>query len=115
MLDNKKLWEAALARIELLVSKGNFNVWFKPTTIMKQEDGVITLCVPSPFVKEWLSDKFHKTILRILRELQENVRSIEYVISAKKQAQEGAVMTFTGPTRELPFADLYINPEDNLN
>ncbi len=115
MLDNKKLWDSVLARVELLVSKGNFNVWFKPTYVLKQEEGIITLSVPNPFVKDWLSDKFHKTMLKILRELQENVRSIEYVISASQAPKEAPVFSGHMPTQELPLSDLYINPEDNLN
>jgi chromosomal replication initiator protein len=115
MLDNKKLWDAVLARVELLVSKGNFNVWFKPTTILRREEGIITLSVPNAFVKDWLSDKFHKTILKILRELDEGARSVEYIISAKESPQREPVAIFTSSTRELPLADLYINPEDNLN
>lgn len=116
MLDNKKLWDAVLAEIELSVSKGNFNIWFKPTYILKQEEGIITLCVPSPFVKDWLVNKFHKNILKILRTLQQNVRSIEYFISEKPPAKETASAYFPQtPTRELPLSDLYINKEDNLN
>ena len=114
MSDNKKLWEGVLAQIELLVSKGDFNIWFKPTFISKEEEGIITLSVPNAFVKDWLYRKFHKTILRILRELKENVRSIDYTISDKVQKREEVVVTVQN-TRELPLSDLYINPEDNLN
>ncbi|HZS43230.1 MAG TPA: chromosomal replication initiator protein DnaA [Candidatus Paceibacterota bacterium] len=114
MLDNKKLWDKVLAEIELSVSKGNFNIWFKPTYILKQEDGVVTLAVPSAFVKDWLVNKFHKNILRILRSLQENIRSLEYTITSTTAPKQEASFA-PQPTKELPFSDLYINKEDNLN
>jgi hypothetical protein len=46
MNDAKKLWETALAEIELTVSKANFNMWFKDTYIARIEDGIVYLSVP---------------------------------------------------------------------
>ncbi len=116
MSDSKKLWDKVLAEIELNVSKGNFNIWFKPTYILKHDDGVITLAVPSAFVKDWLVNKFHKNIVRILRGLDESVRSLEYVItSTAAPKQDTSYHSPTQNTKELPLSDLYINKDDNLN
>ena len=64
MVDNKQLWEGALAQIELGISKANFGTWFKNTYIYKQEDGIIFISVPNTFVKDWLKNKYHKFILK---------------------------------------------------
>ena len=80
MLDNKNLWENALTEIELNVSSANFSTWFKNTYIAKQEDGIIHIGVPSAFVKEWLNNKYHKFILKSLREFNEHVRGLEYIV-----------------------------------
>lgn len=117
-MDNKKLWESVLAVIELQVSKGNFNMWFKDTHIHKQGDGVVHLAVPSVFAKEWLSDKFHKTILKHLRDFGQDVRSLEYVISTKQpERKQEAVEEIKrpSPTYEMPLQDFYVNKDDNLN
>ena len=37
--------------------------------------------VPNEFAKDWLFNKYHKIILRSLRDLGEGVRGLEYVIS----------------------------------
>ena len=116
MLDNITLWEKVLTEIELSVSKANFSTWFKHTYILKQESGIIYLAVPNEFIKDWLNRKYHKAILRILRNASGNIRSIEYLISQEKPKEmtreERVAVTHN---TELPLNDLYINKEDNLN
>ena len=75
--NNKNIWEDALAQIEQEVSKANFNTWFKDTFINKVSDGVAQIGVPNSFVRDWLNNKFHKTILKNLREVSDEIRSIE--------------------------------------
>lgn len=114
-MDNKKLWDGVLVEMELTLSKPNFNTWFKDTFIVKQENGTVHLGVPNTFVQDWLSSKFHNTILKTLRTLSGNIQSLHYVIS-KEEMREKAFAEKPQPvTRELPIADTYINKEDNLN
>ncbi len=119
MINNKQLWESALTEIELDVSKANFATWFKNTNIFKQDDGIIYLSVSSEFVKDWLFSKYHKSILKALRNYGENIRSLEYVILKDKKEEWGNTETKTKDNgiinNELPLNDLYINKEDNLN
>ena len=115
-MDNKKLWENVLGVIELQVSKANFNMWFKDTHIHKQDDGVVYIAVPSIFAKEWLSSKFHKTILKYLRDFGNDVRSLEYVISKTPERKDAIEEPKrAAPAYELPLQDFYISKEDNLN
>src|SRR3989338_11517947 len=79
-VNEKILWDTALSKIELEVSKANFVTWFKNTNIKKYEDGTIYLGVPNPFVRDWLQNKYHNSILKALREMLEGLRNIEYVI-----------------------------------
>ncbi len=114
-LDTKQLWENVLVDIELSVSKATFSTWFKDTHVVRFEDGIVYLGVPNQFVKDWLATKYHKLLLKSLRGLSENVRSLEYVISRgapKKALPERHVPS---PIGELPLGEYYINKENNLN
>ncbi len=115
----KQLWDSALVEVGLSVSKANFQTWFKDTAISRMEDGVAYLAVPNAFVRDWLSDKYHKMIMHALRGLSESVRSVEYVISKDepKKALEAAawVPGVTQGNNELPLKEHYINKESNLN
>ena len=117
MIENKKLWDSVLVEIELSISKANFSMWFKDTSVVKQEGGIVHLSVPSVFVKDWLNNKFHKSILKSLRGFADYVRGIEYVVSKETPAKRGEVGGFAAnqAVNELPLQDFYINKEDNLN
>jgi len=118
MVDNKKLWDNALNEIEMGVSRANFSTWFKNTCIINQENGIVSLGVPNEFVKDWLYNKYHKIILRSLREYSQNVRSLEYVVSKeqiKTKSGGGSISFAPQVNNELPLNDLYIDKNDNLN
>lgn len=117
MNDLTKLWQTALTDIELAVSKANFSTWFNGTYIIKEEGGVIYLGVPGPFAKDWLYKKFHDTILRHLRTLDQGVRALEYVIlkEGEKKKVEDKKKTQPSPTISIPLQDYYVNKDDNLN
>lgn len=117
MKEHIELWERALVEIELAVSQANFSTWFNGTYIIKNEEGTIYLGVPNPFIQEWLYKKFHNTILRTLRNLNPNVRALEYTIvkDAEKKKEEERKKAQFSPTISMPLQDFYVNKEDNLN
>ena len=121
--DNKQLWIQTLTQIELQVSKANFSTWFKDTFIIKVEDGCVHLGVPNPFVRDWLLNKYHKMILKILRDISENIRGIEYHISKNTNIvkRDDEIITHNPKKSEentsstLPLSEHYINKDDGLN
>ncbi len=115
MMENKKLWDSVLVEMELTLSKPNFNTWFKDTYIIRQEDGSVYLSVPNTFVQDWLSNKFHNTILKSLRTLSPHIQSLHYVISKEDMRDKQVPEKTPQINRELPIQDIYINKEDNLN
>lgn len=117
-MDTKKLWESVLGVVELQVSKANFSTWFKDTSIHRISDGTVYVAVPNAFAKDWLSSKFHKVILKGLRDFGSDVRALEYVISKpqeRKEQPEPERKPLFSPSSELPLQDFYISKEDNLN
>jgi chromosomal replication initiator protein len=115
-MDNKTLWNTVLNELELEVSKATFSTWFKATYIIKIEEGIVHLSVPNAFVKDWLINKYHRNILRSLRNLNEHVRSMEYIINKdESRREEQSFKPVMSATSELPLNDYYINKDDNLN
>jgi chromosomal replication initiator protein len=117
MLDTNTIWEKVLHDVESSVSKANFSTWFKNTHIAREEDGIVYIGVPNEFVKEWLYTKYHKNILKSLREGLDHIRSIEYVVARKDPSRQRTTMKTHAhiQIKELPLGDLYINRDDNLN
>ena len=119
ILDDKQLWESVLVDIELSVPRATFSMWFKDTEILHQEEGVVHISVPNEFVKTWLLDKHHKTILKLLRERSPTTRAVEYTIShardISKRRESPLVLRRPGAENILPLEEYYINKDDNLN
>jgi len=114
----KDLWNKSLGEIEMNISKANFTTWFKNTSIIKDEGGVIYVGVPNEFVKDWLYNKFHKLILKTLISNNDSIRGIEYIIhkiEIVKQEDNKTTKVQQNINKELPLSDLYINKDDNLN
>ena len=118
MIDTKKLWVDALGLIEVNISKANFGTWFRNTCILKQDGGVVCLGVPNAFAKDWLANKFHKLIVKTLRDLSPEVRGIEYLIQKPEEKDKTNQTDYYDKppfTNQLNLNDLYVNKEDNLN
>lgn len=115
MTEYKQLWDSVLHEVELNVSKANFSTWFRNTHIVRHEDGIVFVGVPNEFAKDWLFNKYHKLILRSLRDLSQGVRGLEYAISKGVVKEEETKKVMFTPTDELPLSDLYIDKRDNLN
>jgi chromosomal replication initiator protein len=114
------IWDKVLAEMELTVSRANFLTWFKNTQGVKLEDGTFFVGVPSDFYKIWLSDKFHKEIIRILRSHDDSIRTVDYMI-LKNQPSAAApskktvhVVEKNEHMHELPL-EASISKKDNLN
>lgn len=118
-MNTKQLWKNCLAEIETGMSKANFSTWFKNTSIVREDTGIIHIGVPNEFVRDWLINKYHKLITKTLADAYEGMRAVEYTI-AKIEVEKDEVPPQTRESngyvnKELPLKDLYVNPDDNLN
>ncbi len=119
-----------LSKIELDISRPSFLTWFQETGITHVDEGVATVCVPNAFVKEWLQNKFHKTILHALRAVSADIKDIQYVISrpegggvkslalmhgelARRRRSPASVSV--GDDESGSMKDLTVDPLTNLN
>src|SRR3989338_3833173 len=125
-MNHQELWQATLAKIELTISKPSFLTWFQETGIMNKTEGVVTVFVPNGFAKEWLQNKYNKTILHALREIEPEIKEISYSIGRIEAtpAQTALKDRFSRTKRitVAPFGDetllikeLTVDPETNLN
>ncbi len=111
--DPHELWEHILSQVELSISPANFNTWFRESHIVKIEEGIVYVGVPSQFFRDWYQKKFHALLLKILRSVSYEFRNIEYLIV--KDARKPKVEKRERQNQELPLDEFYINKSDNLN
>src|SRR3954468_23004798 len=107
-MNTKQLWKNCLLEIEAGMSKANFSTWFKNTSIIKEETGIIYIGVPNEFVRDWLIKKYHKLITKTIADAYENMRAVEYTITKiEPEKQEVSKISEPFVNKELPLKDLY--------
>jgi len=86
-MNNEQVWQAVLGEIEISLSRANFVTWFKDTFISSFENNRAVVCVPNAFVKKWLEEKYHKSIISALQNVvKQEVVEIIYKIELKKNS-----------------------------
>jgi len=118
-MDKEELWQALLAQIQFNISKANFATWFKNTNIISKKNGEVVIGVPNHFSKEWLENKYHKLIFKILKSLDEEIKEIKYsVVSPSNNISQTNSSSLTSIEKDIPqleFKEFEVNKTTNLN
>lgn len=101
-MEKTELWQAALAKIELSLSRPNFLTWFQGTAITSMENGVVVICAPNAFVKEWLQNKYHKIIFHAVREIAVDTKDINYSIGKAEPSAGSALFKYNPKNKHHP-------------
>ena len=73
------------------------------------------LGVPNAFVKDWLYDKYHLSVLKALRNNAEYIKQIEYIITKGDRVKFEEQLSKPIFRDQLELTELYVNKDDNLN
>lgn len=114
-MNHEELWQAVLAQIQLNISQANFATWFKNTRILGKEEEKIIISVPNSFAKEWLENKYNKLIFKILRNLDDQIKGINYKIGKAGLRVHKKTPPFLTDTDQLEFPEFKIDKKTNLN
>ncbi len=87
-MTNQQLWQAIIGDLEVTLSKGNFITWFKNTGIIEKSDDYIVVGVPSDFVKNWISSKYQANLLKALKSIAPEVKTIRYYVGHFKADEQ---------------------------
>ncbi len=124
-MNTKDAWETVLGEIELQISRPNFLTWLKQSQLLKKDekDGVALVGLPNNFAREWVKNRYHKLILRSLRNIDGTIKSIDYIVintqtqtinkPSRKGRQKSSEALQTKPQSSL--MELSVDPKTNLN
>src|SRR5688572_26976824 len=76
------IWDQVLARIETKVNLHSFNTWFKPTSFVADGGTTITVRVPNPLFREWLTKHYSVVLSEALAEVRRPGASVAFVADA---------------------------------
>jgi len=93
----EKIWVAALGELQLQVSKANYDTWLKDSRGIAFVKGGFTVAVPSAFIAEWLKDRLHSTVCRILSSITGQNIDVAFQVQPAASA--------TSAAKSLPVTD----------
>jgi len=115
-MTKEELWQSVLAQLQFKVSPANFATWFKNTKIIEKTDQEVFISVPNNFSKEWLSKKYHSSILKILQELDSTIKKIHYtIVHLEEEDVEASLAPQITRNSQSSFEQLRTNQNTGLN
>ncbi len=114
-MTDEELWQAVLAQIQLQISPASFATWFKSTQIVSQEEGRVFVSVPNSFAREWLEQKYNKTIFKVLRGLDNKIKGVKYEVGKLKTDTLKKIVPFSIESGQLEFQEFKVDKNTNLN
>jgi chromosomal replication initiator protein len=99
------LWDEILERVESKVNRHSFATWFRPTTFLSLQDSLLSIRVPNPQFRDWLTKNYSGILREALRELGHGGVEILFQSPQDSSHQESIV----GPESDFPVPEL--NPK----
>jgi len=113
----EELWKTALASIELQISRPNFVTWFKNSELIEKNENTAVISFPNNFAKEWVENKYHKIVLKALRDIDKTTKNVIYTVRDNKIKSTTPLKSkeINIANNQQELLELKINPETNLN
>jgi chromosomal replication initiator protein len=73
------IWDQILSRVETKVNRHSFYTWFKPTSFVSDGGHSITVRVPNPLFKDWLTKHYSVVLSEALAEVRRSGASLVFV------------------------------------
>ncbi len=94
------LWEQILARVETKVNRHSFYTWFKPTTFIASDTRQISVRVPNPLFKDWLTKHYSGLIAEAMAEVQTASLDVNFIADAQGEGHQVAIAADEVPPAE---------------
>jgi chromosomal replication initiator protein len=99
---DSSIWDQILSRVETKVNRHSFYTWFKPTAFVADGGSSITVRVPNPLFKDWLTKHYSVVLSEALTEVRRSGAALVFVADAVASA---------APAPEVPPPPADMEPE----
>jgi len=106
-----ELWERVLGEVEKRISYQNFDIWFRPTTLMREEASAKKLWVrvPNKHFKYWLEENYREEIAASLEEAGRSGWEVVFVNQEGEEEGEQWKSSLKEPCQQA--AESHLNPK----
>ena len=80
----QKVWQAAVANLELDLLRADFNTWVKPTHLVKFSNDTFVIGCINAYGRNWLADRVTSTLQRFLTGVLNREAKVCFVVSGQE-------------------------------
>jgi len=81
----KEIWEKALGKLQIQVSKANYTTWLSDSQGLSCQDNTFVASVPNVFVAEWLSKRLYPLVRKTLVDIMGKDVDVQFVVHNREQ------------------------------
>ena len=109
-------WARILSRIENKLDPHTFETWFRPTALLREQDGGLDVAVPNEVFRDWLTQKYAPLIRESLEEFPGAPTDIRFFVAGLDRVSGASAAPATAPTSvqdpvSLPERPATLNPK----
>lgn len=99
-MDNQALWQNVLSELELALTKGTFQTFFKETSLAKLEENIATIACPSSYIRALIESRYYSLLKASLDRLTKKNNSLVFVVEKRVlQGKKGDLGPLFAPER----------------
>jgi chromosomal replication initiator protein len=87
-MNAEQLWQTAQGELQIQMTRATYDTWLRNTEATALEEGVLTVAVRNPFVKDWLENRLIGTVQRTVASILGQEIEIRFVVSSAAPAEE---------------------------
>lgn len=91
------IWDEILTRIQAKINRHSFYTWFKPTSFVGDDGATVTVRVPNPLFKEWITKHYAAVIAEATTDVRRPDASIAFVTDARDGAPASVAASMSEP------------------
>lgn len=111
-MEAKQHWEAALGQLQLEMQRASFDTWVRDSELVSYEDGTYIVGVQNAYARDWLQDRLHSTVKRVLTGLAGRSVEVRFVVWQNEVGVvEGNEQTVTVKTPSQKQGVVRLNPK----
>lgn len=82
-MDTKPLWQNVLSELELTLTRGTFQTFFKDTSLVEIKDSVAKIACPSSYIQTIIESRYYSLLKTSLDRLTKQNNSLVFIVERK--------------------------------
>jgi chromosomal replication initiator protein len=85
-MNSPNVWDDILGRVETKINRHSFYTWFKPTTFVRDDGPSLTVKVPNPLFRDWLTKHYSGVLGEALAEVNRVGLNVVFVSEGRQDS-----------------------------